>query len=255
MMRSALPVVLLLALAACGSAPRLPEPPAEPARAEEAPPAADNSESLPVGSSKYRIVEAAKAEWDYFGRQEVVYEGDEESIPRVGIWEDEHDSHSERINHYWRAVGKNRLSGKDCTQPWSAAFISWIMQAAGVPKPLFPPSGAHRSYLDRFLASAHRPYAAWKPHTLQEYRPRPGDLICAHRGTSRPGEATRELPTTLNARLHCDIVVGIKGQTLQAIGGNVRNSVSKSILTLSPDGYLQPTSRRPWFLIVENRLD
>ena len=24
---------------------------------------------------------------------------------------------------------------------------------------------------------------------------------------------------------------------------------------LSPDGYLQPTSGRPWFLIVENRLD
>ena len=53
---------------------------------------------------------------------------------------------------------------------------------------------------------------------------------------------------------HCDIVVESKGQTLQAVGGNVRNSVSKSILTLSPDGYLQPTSGRPWFLIVENRL-
>jgi len=97
-MRNALPVVLLLALTACGSARTLPEPPAESAQAEEAPPAADNSESLPVGSPKYRIVEAAKAEWDYFGRQEVVYEGDEESIPRVGIWEDEQCSHSDRIN-------------------------------------------------------------------------------------------------------------------------------------------------------------
>ena len=129
------------------------------------------------------------------------------------------------------------------------------MRAAGVPKHVFPPSGAHRSYLDRFLAKAHHPNAAWKPHTLQEYRPRPGDLICAYRGKFRLGEAIRELPSTLNARLHCDIVVGSKGQTLQAIGGNVRNSVSKSILTLSPDGYLQPSSRRPWFLIVENRLD
>jgi len=42
---------------------------------------------------------------------------------------------------------------------------------------------------------------------------------------------------------------------LQAIGGNVRNSVSKTILTLSPDGYVQFTRSRPWVLIIENRLD
>lgn len=255
MMRNTLPVVLLLALTACGSAPTLPERPVESAKAEKAPPGADNSESLPLGSPRYRIVEAAKAEWDYFGRQTVVYEGDEESIPHVGIWEDEEYSHSDRINQYWRAVGKNRLSGKDCRQPWSAAFISWIMQAAGVPKHAFPPSAAHRSYLDRVLAKAHHPDAAWKPQTLQAYRPRPGDLICAYRGKFRSGEAIGELPSTLNAQLHCDIVVESKDQTLQAIGGNVRNSVSKSILTLSPDGYLQASSRRPWFLIVENLLD
>lgn len=255
MMTKALLVTLCLALTACGSPPRLPEAPAEPAQTKEAPPSADIPESLPVGSRKSRIIEAAKAEWGYFGRQEVVYEGYEESIPRVGIWEDEDYSHSDRINQYWRAVGKNRLSGKDCREPWSAAFISWIMWAAGVPKHVFPPSGAHRSYLDRFLANAHHPDAAWKPRTLQEYRPRPGDLICAYRGRFRSGEALGELPSTLNPQLHCDIVVESKGQTLQAVGGNVRNSVSKSILTLSPDGYLQPTSGRPWFLIVENRLD
>jgi hypothetical protein len=55
--------------------------------------------------------------------------------------------------------------------------------------------------------------------------------------------------------LACDIVVETKGQTLQAIGGNVRNSVSKTILTLSAEGYLQITSHRPWFLIIENRLN
>ena len=41
----------------------------------------------------------------------------------------------------------------------------------------------------------------------------------------------------------------------QAIGGNVRNSVSRTVLTLSPDGYLQYSRPRPWFLIIENRLD
>jgi hypothetical protein len=55
--------------------------------------------------------------------------------------------------------------------------------------------------------------------------------------------------------MHCDIVVETNGQTVHTIGGNVRNSVSKTILTLSPDGYVQFTRSRPWVLIVENRLE
>ena len=47
----------------------------------------------------------------------------------------------------------------------------------------------------------------------------------------------------------------VRQRILQAIGGNVRNSVSRTVLTLSPDGYVQYSSPRPWFLIIENRLD
>jgi len=80
-------------------------------------------------------------------------------------------------------------------------------------------------------------------------------LICANRGQGKPTNVIEELPDSLHSKLHCDIVVETKDQTLQAIGGNVRNSVSKTILTLSPKGYLQFTSPRPWILIIENRLE
>jgi len=253
----ALLVGFLVALAGCGSTPRIPAQPEEQvqAQAEEAQPAADSPESPPVGSRKYRIVEAAKHEWIFFGRQAVVFDGDEESIPHVGIWEDDNPDHSDRINQYWRAVGAYRLSGYDCKEPWSAAFISWIMQAAAVPKYLFPPGSAHRTYLNHFLANADDPDAVLIPHTIQEYKPKPGDLICASRGKVRPTEVMNELPDSLHSRLHCDIVVETDGQTLQAIGGNVRNSVSKTFLTLSPEGHLQFSRRLPWLLIIENRLD
>ena len=84
------------------------------------------------------------------------------------------------------AVGVSRLLGKDCKEPWSAAFISWIMQEAGVPEYLFPPGSAHRSYLNHILANANNPGAVLIPHAIQEYKPKPGDLICANRGTSAP---------------------------------------------------------------------
>jgi hypothetical protein len=249
-------IALTIFLVACGSTPKIPGQPEKQPKAQETEPQVDYSGAHSLGFRQNRIVEAAKAEWVYFGQQIVVIDGEEESIPHVGIWEDDDDSHSDRINQYWRAVGKSRISGYDCKQPWSAAFISWIMQAAGVPNDMFPSSSAHRFYLNHFIANADNPYAAWIPHTIYQYKPKPGDFICATRGKIRPPEVTEEIEDSLYSwRMHCDIVVETNGQTVHAIGGNVRNSVSKTILTLSPDGYVQFTRARPWVLIVENRLD
>ena len=248
-------IVLFLALAGCGSAPKKPVQPEEPPKKQKIQPRVVRSKSFPVHSWKYMIAKIANNEWLYFGQQKVVIDENEESIPHVGIWEDDDYSHSNRINQYWRAAGASRLSGKDCKEPWSAAFISWIMQEAGVPEYLFPPGSAHRSYLNHILANAHNPGSVLIPHTIQEYKPKPGDLICANRGRNTPAKVIVVLPDSLNAKLHCDIVMETKGQTLEAIGGNVRNSVSKTILTLSPKGYLQYTRSRQWFLIIENRLN
>jgi len=247
-------LIVLLTLAACGSAHKK-APQAEAPATQASTPPPETPATLAADSWKYKIVELAKEEWVYFGQQKVIVDGDEESIPHVGIWEDDDFPHSDRINQYWRAVGMNRLTGNDCKEPWSAAFISWVMQAAGVPGSLFPPASSHRVYLSHFIDRAQRPDALLIPHTIQEYKPRPGDLICANRGRGYFGEVVEEVPEKLNAKLHCDIVVQTDGHTLQAIGGNVRNSVSKTVLTLNQDGYLQLSSHRPWFLVIENRLD
>jgi len=87
--------------------------------------------------------------------------------------------------------------------------------------------------------------------------PRPGDLICATRGTHGFIPVYGEDPAAVlrsHAKLHCDIVVEKRGNTLQSIGGNVRNSVSKTQLPLGPNGLLKPSERRPWFVVLENRL-
>lgn len=246
----ALALLFALSLAACGS-----KKPPETAPAPEPVKPVVQGYTVPTDSIRHKIIETATEEWIFFGQQRVVIEETEESIPHVGIWEDDDWAHSERVNRYWRTAGMGRLTGYDCKEPWSAAFISWVMQEVGVPSSLFPPAPSHRDYLSRIMALGRHPEAVLIPHTIQEYIPKPGDLICANRGQGYFGDAIEELPASLNAKLHCDIVVENDGKTLQAIGGNVRNSVSKSILTLSPDGHLQLTKHRPWFLIVENRLD
>jgi hypothetical protein len=217
----------------------------------------------PIGSPpapnpgiKQALISRANQEWEFFGRQTVVFKGSEESIPHVGAWEDDDGPYSGRINAYWRAAGKPRLNGKDCQEPWSAAFMSWVMRGAGVPEGQFPPAPAHWIYLARLVDQSDYPGRYFVPRRVADYSPNPGDLICASRGLSRPatfdGYTRPEALKGVNT--HCDLVVRKSGQTLEVIGGNVRNSVSKSTLELDGAGRLRAVPRRPWFLILENRL-
>jgi hypothetical protein len=40
---------------------------------------------------------------------------------------------------------------------------------------------------------------------------------------------------------------------LESIGGNVRNSVSKTVRQIGADGLLPKSGDRPWVLVVEDR--
>ncbi|WP_211234028.1 DUF2272 domain-containing protein [Chitinilyticum litopenaei] len=251
-------VVLLLAGCATPSAAPLPvstqpEPPA-PKVAEEA--VAQAVPEPPVtGGWPARMIALAQAEWEFFGRQTVVIDGEAMSMPNVGAWEDDGPAYSARVNRYWRAVGRPALDGDDCREPWSAAFMSWVMQNAGLPAWLFPPSAAHRVYLNHLLAGRGNAASVLKPRSIAEYSPKPGDLVCAAGAPAPPFAAGTPLPAMPGGALHCDLVVARDGRSIHAIGGNVRNSVSRTTLTLSPDGYLEASRRRSWFLIIENRLD
>jgi hypothetical protein len=208
-----------------------------------------------LSPGKQRILALAEHEWIYFGRQTVVLDGDQESIPHVGLWEDD-ETRAHRVNQYWRAVARPAVTGYDCQEPWSAAFVSWIMARAGIPEEQFAPADAHWVYLNRLIRNA-APGRIFVPHPLADYRPRPGDLVCANRDSTElfpePGKPPSEIPE--NTRLHCDIVVAQKGRTLEAIGGNVRNSVSKTVMELDKRGFLHSMPKRRWFLVVENRAE
>jgi hypothetical protein len=250
-------LALCLALTGCAGHKKAVAPAAGAASKEPATTVAgEKPKAAGMSFQKSMILTLARREWEYFGKQTVLFDGEEESIPHVGKWEDDEEAYSVRVNWYWRAVDKPRLNGNDCHQPWSAAFVSWIMREAGVPEYQFPAAEAHRDYLIPIMNGAGDPDAAFVPHAIDEYQPRPGDLICATRG--RPNESLDGLDPRLilldHAKLHCDIVVDRDGDFLSAIGGNVRNSVSKTTMKLDPNGFVQPTRRRPWFMVLENRL-
>jgi hypothetical protein len=192
------------------------------------------------------MVLLAVGEWARFGRQVVVYSTNQPPrTEQLGIKERESPL---RINDYWAAVGYPDRSGLDDV-PWSAAFISWDIESAGVSRDLFCPDQRHTIYVERLAERARRPGAALIPRRPDQRAPQVGDLICA----SRAGSGTT-LDNLNRGAGHCDIVVEVKPGWAAAIGGNVRDSVSRSVFPLDDYGFLTPISGRPVFTVIENRL-
>ena len=242
-------IVLCLLAAGCATAPPKPAvksaaglPPlgACPASSwkPEAPP--------PTTSAKVSMVLLAVGEWARFGRQIITYSVDKPPrTEQLGV--QERDA-PERIQDYWAGVGHPERSGMDDV-PWSAAFISWDIESAGVPQDLFCPDQRHTIYIERMVERARRPGAAFIPRRPQARAPQVGDLICA----SRQGSGTT-LDNLNRGAGHCDIVVELLPGAVAAIGGNVGDSVSRSVFPLDGNGFLSPISGRPVFAVIENRL-
>lgn len=191
------------------------------------------------------MVLLAVGEWGRFGKQVITYSAN--APPRTeqrGI--KERDA-PQRIADYWASVDKT-LSGID-EVPWSAAFISWAIESAGVSRDLFCPDQRHTIYVERIVGRLAKPGPVFIPHEPDAYAPRVGDLVCA----SREGSGTT-LQNLNRGAGHCDIVVDVQPGHLSAIGGNVGDSVTRSVFPLDANGILSPISGRPVFAIIENRL-
>ncbi|MFC0407984.1 DUF2272 domain-containing protein [Roseomonas elaeocarpi] len=142
---------------------------------------------------------------------------------------------------------------------WSAAFISYVMDQAGLGEAEFPSSASHATYVDSLLArySVDPQGAPFLPHTIDEYAPVAGDLICADRSRSPITSWTDRLSEAGQFRpMHCDVVVALKPGELQAIGGNVKDAVTMRRLPADAQGRLSqaPYGEAPFFVVFENRL-
>jgi hypothetical protein len=199
----------------------------------------------PTASARTSMVLLAVGEWGRFGKQVITYSDTAPAkTEQLGIKEREAP---QRIADYWASVG-NKLSGLNDV-PWSAAFISWDIASAGVPRDLFCPDQRHTIYVERMVERAKSPGAAFIPHAPADRAPQVGDLICA----SREGSGTT-LQNLNRGAGHCDIVVEVRPGQVAAIGGNVGDSVTRSVFPLDANGFLSPLSGRPFFAVIENRL-
>ncbi len=248
-MRILLSILLLVLAAACTQAPT----PKKIVQAKDLQPLGPCPASFwkpeappPSSSAKTSMVLLAVGEWGRFGKQVITYSNNAPArTEQLGI--KERDA-PQRIGDYWKAVDVEGRTGLNDI-PWSAAFISWDIESAGVPRDLFCPNPTHTIYVERMVERAKSRGAVFIPHPPRERAPQVGDLICA----SREGSGTT-LQNLNRGAGHCDIVVEVRPGQVFAIGGNVGDSVTRSVFPLDENGILSPLSGRSFFTVIENRL-
>src|SRR5206468_1387692 len=103
----------------------------------------------PTKGEKTSMVLLAVAEWFRFGKQTIEFTTPgPPRLVQLGVQE---RKAPDRINDYWKSVDRPDLSGLDTEVPWSAAFISWDIESAGVPRDLFCPDARHTIYVERIV--------------------------------------------------------------------------------------------------------
>ena len=191
----------------------------------------------PVSDARELLVEKAVAQWLRFNRGE----GEEHKDPFFKF-----------VGEFWESIGKKGIDGKDRGIFWSAAFISFIVRQAKYQNFQFAES--HSRYIidaknQRLANNANAPF--WLVR-LNEHKPQMGDLICQWRDHKTTfDDVSSDLDDFFPS--HSDVVVAIRGNKVEAIGGNVSQSVSVTdTFRLDANGHIKAPPKA--FAIMKNLL-
>ncbi|MEZ5866751.1 MAG: DUF2272 domain-containing protein [Geminicoccaceae bacterium] len=171
----------------------------------------------PVSSRKEALIAEAAAQWQRFDRGQ----GPEEVDPYAGF-----------VGEMWHAIGWNR-DGRDRSDPWSAAFISFIARRAGYDDFAF--SAAHATYIHDAITKrqAGRDASFWG-FRLNEHSPALGDLVCRNRSNGTINFARAAADDGFIS--HCDLVIQVGDGFINVVGGNVGDSVRTRQCQIDDDG-------------------
>lgn len=192
-----------------------------------------------------RMLEIARREWEFFGRQTIGKDG---KVSHPGHKEAD-EGYWQRVGVYWRNGCYLPWTGKDTDEAWSAAFISYVMREAGLAE-LFYFSEWHAHYINQAIdGRAYRDnnLAFWG-YRLSERAPQVGDMVGYRR---QEGVSFEDRPEVYKS--HCDLVVAVRPGEIDVIGGNVQDSVTLKTLQTDAEGKLIDPNQQ-WFVVMGNLL-
>lgn len=162
-----------------------------------------------------------------------------------GIKRKESDSSMyDKIKTYWNE-GTDTFWSKQkmIDEAWSAAFISYLMKKSGASSD-FKYSNSHSVYItDAIKNRLEQNKKKFKGYKPIEVKVEKGDLICY----ARQGGVSYD--TKGQYISHCDLVVDVNNNKATSIGGNVSNSVSKTVVNLDKNNKIIDDK---YFVVIKN---
>jgi hypothetical protein len=175
----------------------------------------------PAGDARERLMGGAVAEWLRFAK---------------GAGQEHRPPFHTFVGEMWREINLD-LDGRDRDQPWSAAFISWIVKRAGPEYAAFRFAAAHSRYIHDSIR--HREAGSSSPFwgfRLHEHKVELGDLVCQWRTSRRTYDDARSSDAFFS---HCDVVVEAAPGSVRALGGNNSHSVGFKTYAVNAGGFLK----------------
>jgi hypothetical protein len=241
--------------------------------------------ALPDTDLRHRIVDIVLHEWGHFGYTVLDQTLDDDDFgpsggergfrrPRSWLDPDESARVAGSIAGYWSATADGSWilerqnaawSGSDGVaarwrDPWSAAFISWVMCEAGLDDDRFARAIAHHVYIDQAIqarddASGASAGSAYVAYDVGETEIEPGDMLCSARRNAYRSIADRRRALGVGVRSHCDIVVQADpaNSRVLVIGGNVRGAVRLKLLAAEFDALARGRSSGAVSAVVSER--
>ncbi|MEM8580107.1 MAG: DUF2272 domain-containing protein [Pseudomonadota bacterium] len=151
------------------------------------------------------------------------------------------DPHFKRVGEYWELLDLP-YDGLRTDQPWSAAFVSWIMSNAGAGDK-FPYRQAHCHYFQHFNGSIPGQLYRALPPKSPDAIPEPGDVVHFGREYAKSFDfetAADKYAGDTFYPSHSDLIVSVDlaGNAATTIGGNLSDSVREDRIKLTSAGLL-----------------
>lgn len=144
---------------------------------------------------------------------------------------------SQTLANYWKSIGRTVTNSQmqsasfHQTNPWSAAFISFLFLVAGA-NANFPYSGKHSDYFQVAKHDKNNRKATLRGFRITEYAPQVGDLVVFSRQKGAGYDTVGYFPA------HGELVVEVGRNFIKTIGGNVSNKVTESTYVTDSKGFL-----------------
>ena len=187
-------------------------------------------------------------------KRRVVNQANLESLKWSNLSETD-DEVGEILADYWNRSGM--YSNPDFTPeivteqsfqeefPWSAVFVSWIMNVSGAGDN-FEYAPSHAEYILKFKENRINNQGKFKAYSIEELKPKKSDLVCRWRQNEINYDTIQEGDLT-----HCDIVVDVNDNSIDVVGGNLDNKVKTLELSTNEEGFVD---EEDYFAIIRNEL-